>query len=422
MLINGGFPCYNPGGIFMEKANKHKFHLGHVLTLTFAHFFHDTFSSFLSPILPLLIKNLGLSLSLAALLSVFQRIPSLLNPFIGVVADKLPLTYFVIITPLVTAITMSLLPVSGSYLLLALLLLTMGISASFFHVPAPVLMRNVSGKRIGAGMSFFMFGGELARSVGPLVILGAISMWGIKGTFRLIPFGIAASLFLYFRLKTIPAHLISDKKVNKKENEIEEEKKYLSSLGTVLKRHRKLFIIITGIAFSKSIIASAFTAFLPIYLTSRGLSLWLAGISLSVLEFAGAAGTFASGSFSDLIGRKRMLLLIMVLSPVFMLLFLFSNGFLIIPSLVLLGFSIFSITPVIMALVQDSEKEYPASANGIYMTLNFVLNSIVIMAIGVLGDKIGLENTYRLCLVLSLPGIPFVLMLDKGKRSDKRSV
>ncbi len=387
----------------MEKVNKHKFHLGYVVTLTFAHFFHDTFSSFLSPILPLLIKNLGLSLSLAALLSVFQRIPSLLNPFIGVVADKLPLTYFVIITPLVTAVTMSLLPISGSYLFLILLLLTMGISASFFHVPAPVLMRNVSGKRIGAGMSFFMFGGELARSVGPLVILGAISMWGIKGTFRLIPFGVAASLFLYFRLKNIPAHLISDKK---------EEKKYLSSLGTVLKRHRKLFIIITGIAFSKSIIASAFTAFLPTYLTSRGSSLWLAGISLSVLEFAGAAGTFASGSFSDLIGRKRMLLLIMVLSPVFMLLFLFSHGFLIIPSLVLLGFSIFSVTPVIMALVQDSEKEYPASANGIYMTLNFVLNSIVIMIIGVLGDKIGLENTYRLCLLLSLPGIPFVLMLE----------
>ncbi|NOY08998.1 MAG: MFS transporter [Spirochaetes bacterium] len=400
----------------MEKVEEHKFHLSYVVTLAFAHFFHDTFSSFLSPILPLLIKNLGLSFSLAALLSVFQKIPSLLNPFIGIVADRLPLTYFIIITPLVTAVTMSLLPVSSSYLLLALLLLTMGISASFFHVPAPVLMRNVSGKRIGAGMSFFMFGGELARSVGPLVILGAISLWGIKGTFRLIPFGIAASLFLYFRLKSIPAHLIIDKK------EIEEEKKYLSSLVSVLKRHRKLFIIITGIVFTKSIIASAFTAFLPTYLTSGGSSLWLAGVSLSVLELAGAAGTFVSGSFSDLIGRKRMLLLIMVLSPVFMLLFLFSHGFLILPSLVLLGFSIFSVTPVIMALVQDSEKEYPASANGIYMTLNFVLNSIVIMIIGILGDKIGLENTYKLCLVLSLPGIPFVLMLDQGKRSDKGSV
>ena len=390
----------------MEKIKEHKFHLSYVITLAFAHFFHDTFSSFLSPILPLLIKNLGLSFSLAALLSVFQKIPSLLNPFIGVVADRLPLTYFVIITPLITAVTMSLLPVSSSYLLIALLLLTMGISASFFHVPAPVLMRNVSGNRIGAGMSFFMFGGELARSVGPLVILGAISLWGIKGTFRLIPFGVAASLFLYFRLKNIPAYLVIDKK------EIEEGEKYLSSLGSVLKRHRKLFIIITGIVLSKSIIASAFTAFLPTYLTSGGSSLWLAGISLSVLEFAGAAGTFASGSFSDLIGRKRMLLLIMVLSPVFMLLFLFSHGYFILPSLVLLGFSIFSVTPVIMALVQDSEKEYPASANGIYMTLNFVLNSIVIMIIGILGDKIGLENTYRLCLVLSLPGIPFVLMLE----------
>lgn len=406
---------------------KSNFQWRYVLTLSFAHFYHDTFSSFLAPILPVLIKNLGLSLSLAALLSLFQRIPSLINPFIGVVADELPLTYFVVITPLITAIVMSLLPISSSYLFLVLLLITMGLSAAFFHVPTPVLMRKVSGRKVGTGMSFFMLGGELARSVGPIVILGAVSLWGMKGTFRLIFFGIAGSIFLYFMLKNLSKVKRPDKRslLAKDDSkagasahlEIDMERKYLSGLKEVLKRHKRLFIILSGIVFSKSVIASSFTAFLPTYLTSRGSSLWLAGISLSVLEFAGAAGTFASGVFSDFIGRKWMLLLITILSPAFVVLFLISHGVFILPSLMLLGFFIFSASPVIMALVQDSEREYPASANGIYMMINFVINSFVILLIGIVGDKIGLENTYKVCLVLSLSGIPFVLLLKNDKRN-----
>jgi len=415
------------------KHIKNKFRWRYVLTLAFAHFYHDTYSSFLAPILPVLIKNLGLSLSLAALLSLFQRIPSLINPFIGVIADELPLTWFVVITPLITSIVMSLLPISSSYLFLFLLLITTGLSSAFFHVPAPVLVRKVSGKRVGAGMSFFMFGGELARCVGPLVILGAVTMWGMKGTYRLIYFGIAGSVFLYFMLKQLPEG--NGKARNKKitqvgsgnsgeqqvepaefaesteSAELEKERKYLSGLRDVLKRHKRLFIILSGIIFSKSLIVSSFTAFLPTYLTSRGSSLWLAGISLSVLEFAGAAGTFASGALSDFIGRKWMLLLTTLLSPVFFAFFLVSHGVFILPSLILLGFFIFSASPVIMALVQDSENEYPASANGIYMMLNFVINSVIILLIGIAGDRIGLENTYKLCLVVSLSGIPFVLLL-----------
>jgi FSR family fosmidomycin resistance protein-like MFS transporter len=391
---------------------KNKFHLSYVVTLSFAHFLHDTYGAFLSPILPILIEKLSLSLALAGLLSVFQRVPSLLNPFIGLLSDRLPVFYFVVITPAVTSVAMSLLPIAPSYVYLTVLLLTMGISSSFFHVPAPVLMRRVSGNRIGAGMSFFMLGGEFARSFGPVVILGAISLWGINGTFRLIPFGVAASLFLFFKLRNIPGFTNSSKTAA--DRNLKNPRAVNAGLGTILKKHRKLFVIISGISFSKAIIASSFTAFLPVYLTSKGNSLWLAGISLSILEFAGAAGTFVSGSLSDLIGRKKMLLVITILSPVFMLVFLLSGGVMIIPSLIFLGFFVFSITPVLMALVLDSEKNYPASVNGFYMTLSFVINSLVIMLIGILGDIIGLEKTYRLCLVLSLSGIPFVLML-KGR-------
>ena len=39
----------------------------------------------------------------------------------------------------------------------------------------------------GKGMSYYMVGGELARTAGPMIILGVISWWGLEGTWRLIP-------------------------------------------------------------------------------------------------------------------------------------------------------------------------------------------------------------------------------------------
>ncbi len=395
----------NPVNTEPDRLQSSKFRLGYVLTVGFAHLLHDIYSSFLSPILPIIIKNLRISLTLAALLSVFQRIPALINPFIGSIADRMPVLYFIVLAPVVTAFTMSILPAVNSYFLLVVLLLLMGISASLFHVPAPVLMRRVSGNRVGTGMSFYMLGGEAARAIGPIIILGAISLWGTRGTYRLAIFALVAALMIFYVLKDTPG----SKRYHF--DGVNRERKKSSVLLIVLKRHRRLFLVIAGLSFSKSVISSSLSSFLPTYLNFKGENLWFAGISLSVLEFAGAAGTFLSGVISDRIGRKKMLLVSAVLSPFFMLAFLLSRGVFIFPSLLLLGFVLFSTSPVLLALVQESEKEYPSSANGFYMMFNFVINSIVIIGVGLLGDRIGLENTYRISFLLSLVGIPLVIIL-----------
>lgn len=177
------------------KENK-KFHFGNVATISFAHLVHDVYSSFLAPLLPLLIDKLSISYSLAGMLSVFQRLPSFLNPVIGILADKMAVRYLLIVSPAITAVSMSLLGVAPSYTVVVILLLVMGLSSAMFHVPAPVMIKHVSGARIGKGMSIFMLGGELARTLGPLFVLSAVSLWGLEGTYKLIPIGLAASFIL----------------------------------------------------------------------------------------------------------------------------------------------------------------------------------------------------------------------------------
>ena len=179
------------------------FKTNHVVLVSSAHLLHDTFSSFLAQALPILIDKFGISKTLAGLLSIVQRIPSLFNFLVGIMAENIKARYLVIFAPAVTSVAMSLIGVAPGYIFLVILLFISGISSTLFHVPAPVMIKKLSGSRIGKGMSYFMLGGDLARTLGPLVIVGVVSLWGLEGTYKLIPFGLAASVFLFIKLRKV---------------------------------------------------------------------------------------------------------------------------------------------------------------------------------------------------------------------------
>ncbi len=383
-----------------------KFQTINIVIISFAHLTHDIYSSFLAPILPLLIAKFNLSYSLVGLLTLFQRLPSLLNPFVGLIADRVSVRYFLIIAPAITTVSMSLLGCAPSYAVLAVLLFITGISSALFHVPGPVMIKHVSGHRVGMGMSFYMLGGEFARSVGPLIILGAVSLWTLEGTYKLIPFGMIASLFLFFKFKNI--EIRQDFKKDDTQSRVRE----------TLQKMLPFFLLLTAITFFMTLVKSVLTTFLPTYLNLKGASLWTGGISLSVLEFSGAVGTLMAGSISDHIGRKTTLFILTMISPLLMLLFVSVKGFWALPILLLLGFFVFANGPVLLALVQEIGQERPALSNGIYMTINFLLSSITVLFAGIIGDHIGLESTFKISAFLALGSIPFVLMLPSGKRKS----
>ena len=118
-------------------------------------------------------------------------------------ADKICIKYLIILAPAFSTIFMSLLGLAPSYFILLILLFFTGISSSLFHVPSPVAIKNFSGNKAGSGMSFYMVGGELARSVGPLIITAAVSWWGFEGSYKIMPLGILASALLYYKLRNL---------------------------------------------------------------------------------------------------------------------------------------------------------------------------------------------------------------------------
>jgi len=398
-------------------GKKEGFQKGRIITISGAHFIHDVYTSFLSPALPRIIEKLGTSYAMIGLLAPIQRIPSLLNPFVGIIAERPVMKYMVIFSPAVTAAAMSLIGIAPSYIFLAILLFVSGLSSTFWHIPTPVMVKELSGERTGKGMSYYMVGGELARTAGPLIIMGVLGLWGLEGTWRMMPLGFIASLVLYLNFRN--ARLQTNNIARNREE---------GSYWKIFLKFSPAFILTGGYTFFQAGMKSSVTYWLPTYLElSEGYSYIFADVSLAVLQLSGAVGALMSGTISDRLGRNRTLYIISIATPLLMLLFINLKGFWIFPVLLPLGFFLFSPTAVMLALVQDLSTEKKAFMNGIYMTINFFISTIVYPIVGVVIDHLGFTKSFYIFGILAFGAVAVVLLVRKrlegisGKQAQKPS-
>ena len=378
------------------------FQAGRVLALSVCHFIHDVYSSFLAPLLPLIIEKLSLTLTQAGFLSTIMQIPALLNPYLGSLADRINFRYFVILAPALTAVPMSLIGLAPSYGVLLLLLFTTGISVSVFHVPTPTLIARFAGPYKGKGMSWFMTGGELARTIGPLVAVGAVTLLGLDGFYPIMTFGLLTSVWLFVSLRQVP---------------MSGTRSARTSVRGVWQETKHVMIPLIAILWARGFMHACMTAFLPTFIEQQTGNLWTGGLSLALFEAAGVAGVMAAGPLSDRIGRRRVLFVSLVCAPISLLFVTLVGGWWRYVFLLITGFSLLSTTPVMLALVQEHAGQNPSAANGWYMMVSFLARSAVVVLVGLMGDLIGLQAAYFISAGLGFLGIPFVWMLPARKAS-----
>jgi MFS transporter, FSR family, fosmidomycin resistance protein len=383
---------------FKQEEKDTSFQGSQVSPILLGHFVHDIYTATVAPLLPVLIEKLSLSLTAAGSLSAIMQIPAVLNPFIGYLADKVSMRYFVIFAPAVTATMISLIGFAPGYLSLAILLFAAGVSTAAFHAPAPAMVARNAGTRVGFGMSLFMAAGSLGFTVGPLLAVWAVSTWTLDGFWRLVFMGWATSLILFLRLRNLAAR---------------PEK--TGSLRAMLPAVSGLFVPIIFFNLFRNPMIEGLTTYLPTYMKQQGATLWIAGASLSIIELAGAAGSLTMGFWSDRVGRKKVLFTCSLLTTLLMLVFLRAEGWLIAPLLLALGFTGFSVMPVMLAIVQEQFPNNRATANGLYMMIIFLLRPVGTLLVGMLGDRLGLQNAYLVSVLISLLTLPVILVLP-GER------
>jgi FSR family fosmidomycin resistance protein-like MFS transporter len=385
-----------------EPVSDDKFQTGNVVTIAGGHAVNDTYTAFLPPLLPHFVESFSLTNTAAGALAAFLHLPSLLQPVIGHLADRTTLRWIVILGPGVTGTVMSFLGWAPGYVALALMLLAAGVSVAAFHATAPVAAGYLSGIRLGKGMGFWMVGGEAGRTLGPLVVVSALAVMSVQSMAFLSLAAIATSVLLYFRLRDVPLRTRSDG----------EQIPWRTAVSAM----RRTMLLLGALVSLRSMMVMATTIFLPLYLTEQGASLWVAGAALSIVEAAGIAGALAGGWISDHVGRRAVMILGQIVAPLALIAFLAADGWVRVAILPIIGLSLLAVPPVVMALVQERFPDSRALANGVFLSMNFVIRSIAAIAYGAFGDAFGLSTSMYIAAAAMFVGLPLIWMISPSSK------
>ena len=366
--------------------------------MSFAHFTNDLYAAFLSPLLPLVVTKFGLSLALAGLTgTVFNTTAAFTQPFFGVAADRINRPLFTILGPLMTVVGMGLVGLAPSYPVMLAILFVTGVGTASFHPQTFALAGSASGPRRGAGLSVFVAGGELGYALGPLYVAAIVGTLGLQGTVAAALPGLIACLVLWRLASSWETVRHSPP----------------GALSGELRQHGRHLALIWLISAIRSIITISFILFLPLLLRERGQSLVLGATAVFLFGGIGTVGGLTGGLLSDLIGRRAVLAISLILSAPLLWVFISRQsgwGFL---ALALGGMAMYLSAPINVAMAQEIMPRRSSLVSSLVTGMAWGMAGLSLTLIGAIADRVGLVQTLTGVLGLSVIGLVAVWLLPR---------
>ena len=151
-------------------------------TMCFLHFANDLLQSLMSAILPILKDNFHLDYAQTSLIvSVYMAFASLIQPFVGMYTDKRPSPWALSTSMIATAAGVAMLTFAGTYQLVLLAAVFIGIGSAIFHPEGSRMTRLAGGNRPGVAQATFQVGGNFGQASGPLLAAFVIVPFGQSG-------------------------------------------------------------------------------------------------------------------------------------------------------------------------------------------------------------------------------------------------
>ena len=378
----------------------------HSYLLTFGHIASDINQGALPAMLPFLIVAYDLNLTMASFLFFASTACSaIIQPLFGHLGDKMQKPWFMSLGIILAGAGIAALGFATSYWMMLGCAIISGIGVALFHPEGGRLANAVSGAKKGAGMSNFAVGGNIGFALGPLIIVFAISVWGIQGSIvMLIPTSIMAIILL-----------TQTGKYTKFSNE--EFGKAKKAGGVKLKDDWQGYIKVTIVSCTRAIISSSFIVFIPlywifVYLQPEATS----PILITVFSATGAIATFFGGRISDAIGFKQLILLCVCLQVPIMIFFVLTSE-------VILGFMLVIMMALCLnlmyaPLVSTGQAYLPnrvGLASGISLGVVVSVGGMATPIIGAVADAQGLMIGMSILVVFAILAMIFGIRLTKAK-------
>jgi len=369
-----------------------------IVAISFCHLLNDMMQSLLPAIYPGLKSGLGLSFGQIGLVTlVYQLTASILQPMIGLYADKRPTPMALPGGTLFSLAGLAVLSIAHSYGLILAGASLLGMGSSVFHPESSRVARMAAGERHGLAQSLFQVGGNAGQALGPLAAALVVLRWGQSSLAFFALLALLSGAVLWNVASWYRHHGLTRLRAGGHGSLAIELPKGQAARGIA---------ILLALIFSKYVYLASLTSYFTFYLIDRfGVSVQNAQLHLFAFLAAVAAGTIAGGPLGDRFGRKYVIWFSILGALPFTLMLphvgLFWTG----PLTVAIGLILASAFPAIVVFAQELVPGKVGMISGLFFGFSFGMGGLGAAVLGWLADRASIEAVYQICAFLPAIGL-----------------
>ena len=383
-----------------------------LFAISIAHLLNDMVQSIVPSIYPIIKEEMGLSfIQIGVITLVFQLTSSLLQPFVGMYADRRPSPYALAAGMCFTLTGLIWLAFTGSYAAMLGAVSVIGIGSSIFHPEASRVAQLTAGGKKGLAQSIFQVGGNGGTAIGPL--LAALIV---------LPHGRLA--VLWFAVAAIMGALILTRVgrwYKRVVNNISGQRRKVRSVVDHLSKRRinMALAVLVVLTFSKQFYLASMTSYFTFFLIDKfGVSIQYSQIALFAFLAASAIGIIAGGYIGDKIGRKYVIWGSILGAAPFAIAMPYAGLTLTIILAIIVGLVISSAFSAILVYATELKPGKVGMIAGLFFGLSFGLGGVGAAFFGWLADIRGIYFVFEISTLLPLLGIVAAFLPDL-KKIDK---
>lgn len=362
------------------------------------HFVIDSYGNMFAPLLPLLIPQLDLSLKTVGVLAMCYQLASSVSQLaFGALADRWRPRVLLMGGPVLSVVVLSALGSSTSVTMLAALLIVGGLGGAAFHPPAAALVYAVSGARKGLAMATHISGGSLGFALAPLAFAPAVAALGPSSAWLVALPGLAA---LGYTLQLI--------------RRVEIPRRPQAQGWKDLRPYARPLALLYVIVVLRTLTANSLAVFLPVLLTLQGMSVSEAAAAVSLYLFFSTVGGFLGGPMADRYGARRVIIWSLVASVPFLLAAQLTSAWMLTALVSIGGFLLQSTLPVNVTFGQQIAPVSAATVSSLMMGFAWGVGSLLAPAVGIIGDRFGLNVALALTAVAPLVAAVLAVPLPRA--------
>ena len=387
-----------------------KIHWKILIALSLVHFSGDFYSAFISPLFPVFMDKMGLSLAQVGVLAGISRfLMFIVQPASGYWADRHPSRSFILIGLLMPILFIPLAGLTTGFYGLLFCIVIGSTGSSLFHPPVTGMVPLCAGRNLGLAMSIYNTAGTLAFGVGPIFITWYVARFGLRSMPVTMAIGLAIWIYFYW---TIP----------KPQGDGMAQYGFLETLRQTLGSVWQPILLIWIVMVVRALVGQSLMTFMPVLWVQKGHTIVSAGALFSIFTISGTVAGILCGHLSDRMGYKRLLWISHGLMTPFLLVFLMVSDKWIYPATVFAGGFNMASLPLGVVMAQKIAPRGRSMVASLMMGLAFGTGGIFSPIVGKLGDIFTIQSVLMIlvCIpVLSL--IPIYFLPEVGPHTDEQS-